>query len=214
MASNSNDIEPGRITVPYITAWSAEQDFSGELVCRPRGGIGYADETVMDRDSGGVLWVRAASRPGEGRPEFGDVHSLRQRRAMRRLLCQVCGQSADRTPDGILWLLPDFREDWPGWPDAMANAEPPICVRCVEVSARLCPKLRKGAAVIRVRDCPVVGVRGSLYAQGKDGPVLAGREVVAFDDPRIRWVQAFSLVRQLRGCTLIQLEAIVDGRRP
>nr|CEL14203.1 conserved hypothetical protein [Kibdelosporangium sp. MJ126-NF4]CTQ88571.1 Phage protein [Kibdelosporangium sp. MJ126-NF4] len=167
------------------------------------GGVGYVDETLMDRDKHGVLWVRAVSRPGEGRPVFGDVHSLRQRRAMRRLLCQVCGGEADRTADGILWLLPDFRDDWPGWPDAMANAEPPICQRCVDVSTRLCPRLRRGAAVVRVRECLVVGVRGKLYARGRDRPVPVGAEIVAFDDPRISWVQAFSLVRQLRGCTLV-----------
>ncbi|WP_173131358.1 hypothetical protein [Kibdelosporangium persicum] len=157
----------------------------------------------MDRDSRGVLWIRAASRPGEGRPEFGEVHSLRQRRAMRRLLCQVCGGPADQTAAGTLWLLPDFREDWPGWPNAMANAEPPVCPRCVEVSVRLCPKLRRGAAVIRARECPLVGVRGTLFVRGDDGPVRAANDVFAFGHPRIGWVQAFSLVRQLGDCTLI-----------
>ncbi|ONI81715.1 hypothetical protein ALI144C_20175 [Actinosynnema sp. ALI-1.44] len=193
----------GGLAVPYVTAWSAEQNVSGEVILRPGGGVGYLDESIVDRDAYGVLWVRSASCPGAGKPVFGEVHSLRQRRAMRRLLCQVCGDAADRTPDGILWLLPDFREDWPGWPDAMANVEPPICLRCAGVSMRLCPRLRRGAAVVRVLECPVVGVRGKLYAPGQEGPILVGTDAFAFDDLRIRWVQAFSLVRQLRGCTLV-----------
>nr|WP_198151634.1 hypothetical protein [Kibdelosporangium sp. MJ126-NF4] len=122
---------------------------------------------------------------------------------MRRLLCQVCGEAADRTADGVLWLLPDFREDWPGWPDAMANAEPPICTRCVHLSVRLCPKLRQGSAIIRVRECPLAGVRGKLYESSGGGLVSVGSGAFAFDDPMIRWVQAFGLVRQLRGCTLL-----------
>ncbi|ALG12479.1 hypothetical protein [Kibdelosporangium phytohabitans] len=191
------------LTVPYVTAWSAEQDLSGELIYHSSGRIGYADETAMDRDAHGILWVRAESRPGESRPDFGEVNSLRQRRAMRRLLCQVCGGPADRNIDGVLWLLPDFREDWPGWPDAMANAEPPICARCVRLSVRLCPKLRRGAAVIRVRECPVAGVRGKLYMRDKGEIVPVKNDAFAFDDPMIRWVQAYGLVRQLRGCTLL-----------
>nr|WP_157527719.1 hypothetical protein [Kibdelosporangium sp. MJ126-NF4]CEL16094.1 conserved hypothetical protein [Kibdelosporangium sp. MJ126-NF4]CTQ94020.1 conserved hypothetical protein [Kibdelosporangium sp. MJ126-NF4] len=52
-------------------------------------------------------------------------------------------------------------------------------------------------------------VRGKLYARGEGGPVLTGAEIVTFDDPKVRWVQAFSLVRQLRGCTLISLEDLI-----
>ena len=72
------------------------------------GGIAFADETAADRDSDGILWTRITSQPGCGRPQFAVIHSLRQRRAMRRLLCQVCGQPADRNPEGVLWLLPDY----------------------------------------------------------------------------------------------------------
>src|SRR3989442_68826 len=106
----------GNVTVPYVATWSEERDLPFEVVNRDGRGIAYADEISADRDIHGVLWHRTYSRPRRGRPEFGNVHSLRQRRAMRRLLCQVCGGPADRTQDGVLWLLPDHREDWPGWP--------------------------------------------------------------------------------------------------
>jgi hypothetical protein len=150
------------------------------------------------------------SKPHDGRPEFGNVHSLRQRRAMRRLLCQVCGGAADQIEDGVLWLLPDYREDWEGWPEGMGNGEPPICLPCASISLRLCPKLRRGAAAVRARECPIVGVRGALYERGKVGPAIAREGVLGFDDPAICWMRAVGLVRQLRGCRLIGLEELVE----
>lgn len=158
----------GRIVAPYVTSWSAEIDPPVELVEVPGRGIGYADETVTDRDSRGVLWFRTTHAPGQGRPLFGRVHPLRQRRAMRRLLCQVCGGPADRTEDGVLWLGRDHRDDWPGWPNRIAETEPPICVPCVRLSLRLCPALRRGAVAFRARQYPIVGVRGGLYAGGRN----------------------------------------------
>jgi hypothetical protein len=172
-------------------------------------GIAYLDETMVDRDDKGVLWHRSASRPGHGRPEFGQVHSLRQRRAMRRLLCQVCAGPADRTEDGVLWLLKDHRDDWAHWPEGMGVTEPPVCLPCVRTSVLLCPALRKGAVAVRVRDCPVAGVRGALYRSGGLSPVLVGDTTMAFEDPAIRWVRAMNLVRELRECTITPLARLI-----
>jgi hypothetical protein len=97
------------LLVPYVTSWTTETDMPFEVVYRRGGGIACADEIVADRDELGILWTRTYSRQRDGRPEFGKVHSLRQRRAMRRLLCQVCGEPADQSDDGVLWLLPDYR---------------------------------------------------------------------------------------------------------
>src|SRR5690349_16017407 len=94
--------------VPYTTRWSAERKLQTPVIARPGGtGIAFADEILSDRDRHGALWQRMPSRPGHGRPEFGKVHSGRQRRAMRNLLCQVCAGPADRDDRGTLWLLPD-----------------------------------------------------------------------------------------------------------
>src|SRR4051812_9793935 len=101
-----------RLIVPYATSWSGEQHLPMPVIQHRGFGIGYADEIAADRDVCGVLWHRVESRPGAGRPQFGNVHSLRQRRAMRRLLCQVCGEPAERTSEGMLWLLLDYRQDW------------------------------------------------------------------------------------------------------
>ncbi|MGQ0841769.1 hypothetical protein [Actinokineospora sp.] len=106
------------------------------MVAHPSGlGIAYADETIGDRDRNGVLWTRMPSHPGHGTPEFGKVNSLRQRHAMRKLLCQVCAGPADLADDGVLWLLNDHRDDWPGWPNGMGVTEPPICLPCLRIAA-------------------------------------------------------------------------------
>lgn len=194
---------------PYITQWSEEHDPPCQLVERPGHGLAYLDEHLTDRDDHGVLWFRTPSRPGHGHPLFTEVHPLRQRRAMRRLLCGVCGKPANRTNAGVLWLLRDFRDDWPGWPDGMGAIEPPSCLPCVRLASRLCPSLRKGAVAIRVRHAPIAGVRGALY-RSNGGPLAeyAAETTVAYDDPLARWMRASNLVRQLHDCTLLDPEAL------
>jgi len=190
------------VVAPYVTAWSGEKDPPYVVVERPGGGgIAYLDETFTDRDRNGVLWFRTPFRPGQGRPEFGRVHPLRQRRTMLRLLCQVCAGPADRTDDGVLWLLKDHREDWPSWPEGMGVTEPPICLPCVRTSVRICPALREGAAVVRVRSFPLAGVRGTLYRGPR--PIAVGAVSVPLDDPMIGWVRAVSLIRELSDCTIL-----------
>jgi hypothetical protein len=198
-----------RVIAPYVTAWSAEQDPPVVIVERPGGGIGYRDETLTDRDRNGVLWFRTPFRLGQGRPDFGRVHPLRQRRTMQRLLCQVCAGPADCTEGGVLWLLKDHREDWPSWPNGMAVTEPPVCVPCIRTSLRLCPALRKGAVVVRAGSFMVAGVYGLLYRSGCK-LVSTGEANVAFEDPAIRWVRAVSLVRELRDCVIVPLADLVE----
>lgn len=202
--------ETGRVIAPYITTWSAEQDLPYKLVERPGHGIGYADELLTDRDAHGVLWQRAAVRHEIGRPEFGKVHPLRQRRAMRRLLCQVCAGPAEQSDDGVLWLLRDYRDDWHNWPEGMASVEPPICVPCVPTSLKLCPALRRGAVAVRVREFPIAGVRGALYRTGLLAPVAVEAVNLPYDDPAVRWIVASALIRELRGGTLVPLSEITE----
>jgi hypothetical protein len=196
-----------RVLAPYITAWSEEGELPHRVTEVPGGGIAYVDETVTDRDRRGVLWNRVPFRPGIGRPMFGKVHSVRQRRAMTRLLCQVCAGPADRTDDGVLFLLQDHRHDWRGWPEAMAVTEPPVCLPCVQLSARMCPALRKGAVTVRARRYEIVGVHGGLYSGGRE-PRPVGRVTVSFDDPAVRWVRAASLVRELWDCAIVELDEL------
>ncbi|MGK5531893.1 hypothetical protein [Streptomyces sp. URMC 129] len=196
-------------TVPYITAWSSEQRLNALVIAHPRVGIGYPDETVADRDAHGVLWTRTDCRPGQGRPEFGRVHPLRQRRAMRKLLCQICAAPADRTDQGVLWLLGDDRTDWPGWPERMAATHPPVCLPCARVAVRACPFLRRNYVAVRVRDSRIAGVHGVRYRPGWPFPEVAdGGDgiLLPYDHPDIPWVRAAQLIRELRGCTIVDLD--------
>jgi hypothetical protein len=207
MQVNDTEAPPsvGRGVVPYITAWSDEKPLPNDVIVRPGVGIAFADETSRDRDSNGVLWTRVPSRPGQGRPVFGQTHSRRQRRAMRRLLCQVCGCPADRNKDGVLWLLRDHREDWENWPEGMASTEPPVCMKCAVLAARMCPALRSGHVAIRVRRFPISAVRGVRYRPA-GGLLLLAEATVALDDTTIRWTRAAQLVRSLRGCTIVNVD--------
>jgi hypothetical protein len=196
--------------VPYITAWSGEQPLPTQVIERPGAGIAFADETLADRDLDGVLWTRTPSRPGLGRPEFGRVHPLRQRRAMRRLLCQVCGQPADRNDQDVLWLLKDHREDWPNWPENMANTYPPVCLPCAHTSIRACPALRRGCVAVRAKSSPVCGVFGVLYETGQPVPQSVKDVVIAYSNPAIRWTRAAQLVRSLQDCTIVDIKAPIS----
>ena len=201
------DLLSPRLVVPYIAAWSEERELP-MTVFAGRSGIGYTDETVIDRDSRGVLWTRMLSCPRTGRPRFGQEHPIRQRKAMRKLLCQVCGKPANHTEDGFLWLLRDYRDDWAGWPDGMANTDPPVCVPCARMSVRLCPALRKGYVAVRARS-EISGVYGIRYRAGYTAGTVevVGEGNVAYDDPAIRWTRAAKLIGVLRDSTIIQLDS-------
>lgn len=191
--------------VPYITAWSAEESIMPELVKHPRQAIGYADETLFDRDEHGVLWGRMTLAYGKGKPLWRRVHYHRQRRAMRRLLCQVCGRPAHRNEQGVLWLLGDDRKAWPKWPEGMGATHPPVCLACAEVATRLCPYLQEGFVAVRVGDSEVSGVYGERYATRPPFPIVDEDAIVRFDEPQVRWVIAAQLVRELFDCTIVDL---------
>src|SRR5262249_46700008 len=145
---------------------------------------------------------------GHGKPQFGKVHSGRQRRAMRNLLCQVCAGPADQSDLGTLWLIadnPDFHDDWPGWPEAMATPEPPICRRAADTAAPACPALRKGWLAIRVARPTLGGVRGILYGPGPLIPTPIDEVIVTYDSPLTPWICGAHLVRELFGCTVVPL---------
>ena len=196
--------------VPYVTSWSEETRQRPEIIMRTSMGFGFgiafADEKVFDRDRDGVLWTRKTLRHGQGRPRFGDVHSVRQRHAMRRLLCQVCAQPADRDEDGVLWLLPDYYAEAEGWPQDYDLAEPPVCRACVPIATRLCPALRRGHLGIRARSAPVCGVRGVVYGPSRPAPVPLGDYEVRYDNTTIRWTVADQLLRTLQDCTPVDLD--------
>jgi hypothetical protein len=188
--------------------WTDEERRTSRIVYRARGGIAYADETLMDRDEWDVLWTRMAARVGSGRPLFAMMHPLRQRRAMLRLLCQVCAHPADRTEDGHLWLVPAGHEA--GWSAAMDTIHPPLCVACARISVRTCPALRPGFTALRAHS-RVTGATGIQFQPGHRFPALAPSdegEVIGHGDPRARWILATQLVRTLHAWAVVDLDEL------
>lgn len=190
----------GGSVVPYVGQWTGEDSPPYSVIRRPEGGIGYADETIMDRDEWGVLWVRMRSRIGVGRPLFTKLHPRRQRRAMLRLICQVCAQPADRTDQGSLWLLPGdlaSQSDW--WAAGAATTQPPLCRECASTSIRMCPALRTSHVALRAHS-RVYGVTGLVFKPVHPYPRMVATDydsVVPFTGQAIRWTLATHLVRVL-----------------
>ncbi|MFJ9580716.1 hypothetical protein ACIRQF_30540 [Streptomyces sp. NPDC101191] len=171
------------------------------LIARVRLGLTYKDEVSADRDDDYALWPRMRVVPGPRRPEFIRVHPLRQCELMREMLCQVCGKEAAHDARGWLFLLPNARADWPGWPEAMANRHPPVCEECVELIAALCPHLIGGLAV-RVKRPVLYGVYGTEYRLSPNGLAAIGPKTVSYEDPAVAWVLAAQMVRVLNGCSI------------
>jgi hypothetical protein len=189
--------------VPYIASWTGERPTRTPVVAKGRCGIGYRRERPGDRDAHGVLWERYLRAPGVGEPQFSKVHPYRQRHAMRRLLCQVCGGPADENEQGILWLLGEAEREWSAQD---LTGQPPVCLRCAVPASRACPHLRRGTLALRVRNAPIIGAFGRLYMPGRHGPVFAGVATLGYDDPRVRFLHARQLMRSLHDWTVVDLD--------
>ncbi|MFJ1599461.1 hypothetical protein [Streptomyces sp. NPDC088261] len=171
---------------------------------RDRRGIAYADERSFDRDVHGVLWERAPSQPGRGVPRFGRVHSLRQRLCLTGLLCQVCGGPADRTTDGVLWLVDAHPAELP--PTGETTAHPPVCRPCARLSLRACPRLRSHQVALRVRRFRPEGVRGALYLADRSGPRLYDARTLPLTNPLVPWLVGSQLLVELIDYTVVDLD--------
>lgn len=163
--------------VPWVARWSGEVNrtkvrldrLDGELV------VHYPDGNA-DRDNSGALWMREGiGRTGE--PQFGQVSVYRQRLAMRRRKCQVCGQRI--VPGPIRWLMGTdqltVRNDY------AITMSPPTCSDCIPLALELCPHLRAGYTIYRVERFEEWGLFGSLYTEGEKGrPMVAKRSRVQY----------------------------------
>jgi hypothetical protein len=192
--------------VPYVAMWSAEEVQQASLV-ETRQGIAYTDESSVDRDHYGLLWSRVTSHQGVGVPHYRQMHPLRQRRAMNRLLCQVCAGPADHNDDGTLWLVPNQPPLWPGWPEQSQTTQPPLCTRCARIAVKACPSLKPGYIAIRAHSF-VNGAWGGLYRTGwpHPRPLLTETCTLNFGNPRLAWLQADQLARLLVDCKPAELD--------
>ncbi|WP_019632623.1 hypothetical protein [Actinomadura atramentaria] len=171
------------------------------LVVR-RGRLGYADETPVDRDRDGILWMRMSVSPGQGRPVLGELHVLRQRRAMRKLLCQVCAVPCG---EDAVWLQSAEEYAVGPWPESIITAHPPLCLGCARRAVEVCPHLRDGHVAVRATRAVLHGVFGVLCVPGLGGAFIKDTATLAFGDSRLRWVQAGQLLMRLVDYRVVSL---------
>lgn len=150
--------------VPWVTRWSSEVQTIKWGVQMRRDGphLLYQDGMPEYRDEHGVLWQREGlGRHGE--PEWSAVNAYRQRKAMLRGLCQICGQKIEDKP--IRWLLGiDQVEEID--PERWITQSPPTCNGCVELSLELCPNLKRyGYMIFKVIDYEIWGVFGEALVR-------------------------------------------------
>jgi hypothetical protein len=202
--------------VPHITAWSSERVPPQPLTVRPipggGEGLGFPDEVSHIDRQHGALWVRVpAARRGE--PEYQNVHALRQRQAMRRLLCQVCGGPAQVRPDGRVLFLVASAGGTPITEGERTEA-PPVHAVCARLAVEHCPPLRRqGWAAALVAGAPVWGVAGVIYHPLSLQPMNDGKshDVPLTDQQLLRWTLATRLVVALEGVTPVtDLDALAD----
>ncbi|MEH0433883.1 hypothetical protein QBB34_47830 [Streptomyces stelliscabiei] len=203
------------LPVPYIAAWSNER-LPEPAVVQAADGIAFEDAVganghAQGRGTAGVLWKRWALRQGDGAALFDVAHAPRQKRAMRKLLCQVCGGPSDVNEQGRLWLLEDYR-GVDGWPEREVTVHPPLCLTCVPLAARLCPHLRDRVVAVRARRVFLDGVYGTVYASSRGPfPVPVGKEVVFPDDWRRKWTVGAQLAATLMDVTVFDLDELGMG---
>lgn len=151
--------------VPWVTRWSEEpiNQRYGVQVLRtgPQLTYGEADEF---RDDAGILWQKEGITK-KGFPQWARVSTWRQRAAMRKKKCQVCGQKID-TPV-IRWLMPidgveELLDEATGQPRSL-TMQPPTCDGCVDLALELCPNLQKyGYMILKVLEYEIWGVYGEV----------------------------------------------------
>lgn len=161
--------------VPFITCW--DHEVQGARTGGGRGGaptrltgivgssvmrVSYQDEVPHDRDRHGVLWQRYPLALGKGHPHFARVHPARQRRCMDRMLCQVCGNPANVTDQGTMFLVTyrDAQGIREQGQRGVRTSNPPVCQRCADLARSLCPNLLKGNALISAATVTDWGVYG------------------------------------------------------
>lgn len=168
-----------RVRVPYITAYSEEMTPHPLAFAAHRGAtdgirLSYADSIPQDWQLG-VLWARQGLHR-RGRPEWKIVNTLRQRRCMLHLLCQVCGMPAADPLDGrTFWVLADD----PGEASLGAgytNA-PPTCAACIPEAITSCPRLRRGAMAYTVGGAEPYGVLADVLRPDGRRPVEVERNI-------------------------------------
>lgn len=191
--------------VPWVTRWSGEVTSERVAVEIDREHVFLTYQHPQEtRDEHGVLW-RQEGILRRGNPLWAEINAHRQRLAMRKRLCQVCGTKIDGRP--IRWLVP-HDQLWSGDPNRPQDAgtkltiSAPTCDACIPLAQKLCPFLKsKDTAILRVLDYEMWGVYGEAVSVDREtgrGKDLRGIYVPYEDSPvELSAVLAFQQVVRL-----------------
>jgi hypothetical protein len=132
----------GRFPVPWVARWTGERTAKqftvGYSMLTGTPFIRWPDDAEPFIDDHGVRWQpEAVTR--QGTPMFGELNTHRQRMAMRRARCQVCGQPM--TGETASWLM--AANQWQPGPIDGLTTNPPTCERCIPLALAVCPFMNK-----------------------------------------------------------------------
>ena len=128
----------GDIPVPLPVMWSAEEEYF------------VAECPVFHKPA-----ICQHEARGEGVPRFGRPHTIRQRRAMALVLCDLCGKPLrNATKISLSSFGSDCREGM-----LLSQVEPLLHVECARVSVEHCPALRRQLRDGRMRARQVFACR-------------------------------------------------------
>lgn len=200
--------------VPWITRWTNEiigQPYSLE---RTRDGIRtvYPDGKSEDR-MGGTLWQREGIMRG-GEPQWKQVSTYRQRFAMRKCACQVCGKKITEKP--IQFLLPlsepeivppdEFHDE-----AQVITVTAPTCSECIPLALQLCPHLkRNGYQILKVASYEFWGVYGEVVFT-QDNSIRRMQTYIEYDSPS--YGPNFSMGQIVAKQQVIRLDKFVVAER-
>ncbi|WP_311315041.1 hypothetical protein [Streptomyces naphthomycinicus] len=211
----------GGMPVPWIAAWTQES-IPRQLLTVYHGPdgdrLGLQLESPVDRHYG-VPWVRMPA-VRRGRPRYELVHALRQRQAMSRLLCQLCGGPTigSRPDDRSLWLM--AARGGETLAEGQTTTAPPVHTPCARTATEHCPPLGHGWRAALVSSAPVWGVAGVIYEPGTLRQLPAredtadGLHRVPFTSSLIHWVLAVRLVVTLHGVEPVTDLEMLDLEAP
>lgn len=174
----------GNIPVPNTASWSAEEGIElGKCPHFPKTGL----PALVQR-----------SAQGQGKPIFGKPHSCRQREAMARGLCDICGKSLRASTKISLSHARPQPHGAEGW--AILQVEPMMHRACALLAIRHCPSLRRDLDqdTLRIRQVfkhrVQVAIMSPEYVAGETGQRVkalghAKIELLKWADRDLAWLE-------------------------
>lgn len=181
----------GATAVPFTVSWSAEEEFF------------IANDPDFKRRA-----ICQISRFGEGKPLFGKPHMNRQRQAIARGLCDLCGKPLKLATKISLSHARPVPHSAKGW--EILQVEPLLHKACALESMRFCPALRRdfadGSLMVRqvMQYRTQAAVMSAEYVETITGqPVTAlGHakvQLVKWLDRDFDWLRASAPLREPKG---------------